>query len=108
MALASLKTVHSVYERLYGLSERPFELEPYDLKETGDYVSSRIRTAGGEPSQVFSREAIMLIHRHSGGIPRTINVICDNALLAGLALEQRPVNQATIREVCRDLRLDAQ
>jgi general secretion pathway protein A len=84
------------------------QLEPYNLKETAAYVSSRIRTAGGVPSEVFSREAITLIHRLSGGIPRTINVICSNALLNGLALEQRPVNQATIREVCRDLRLDAE
>ena len=36
-------------------------------------------------AQVFTREAVMAIHEHAGGIPRVISVICDNALLAGFA-----------------------
>jgi hypothetical protein len=43
----------------------------------------------------------------SRGIPRTISVICDNALLTGFAIGQRPVNSNTIREVCRDFDLAA-
>lgn len=83
------------------------ELEPYDLAETGAYVASRIRTAGGEPSRVFSREAVRLVHQYSGGIPRTISVICDNALIGGMALGRQPVNQAVVMEVVHDLHLTA-
>jgi len=83
------------------------ELEPYDVAETGAYVASRIRTAGGEPSRVFSREAVRLVHQYSGGIPRTISVICDNALISGMALGRQPVNQAVVMEVVQDLHLTA-
>src|SRR5687768_4159466 len=54
------------------------ELEPFELTDTAAYIASRIRTAGGEPSRVFSRDAVALIHQYSSGIPRTISVICDN------------------------------
>ena len=83
------------------------ELEPFDVLETGAYIASRIRQAGGEPSRVFTREAITTIHRYSGGIPRTISVICENALISGMALGCQRVTQAIITEVCRDLHLTA-
>jgi general secretion pathway protein A len=78
------------------------QLLPLTASETAHYVATRLRTAGGSPAQSFTREAIHLIHQCSRGIPRTINVICDNALLSGFAAAQRPVNQQLIRDVCRD------
>jgi len=84
-----------------------FQLEPFDFPSTSAYIASRIRTAGGEPARLFSREAVAAIHRFSGGIPRTISVICDNALITGMALGRPCVDQATVLEVCRDLRLAA-
>jgi len=65
----------------------------------------RIRSAGGVGAQVFTREAVTLMHERSRGIPRTISVIADNALLTGFAVAQRPVNSATVREVCEDFDL---
>ena len=59
-------------------------------------------------SRVFTREAITLIHEYSGGIPRTINVICDNALVSGMALGRQRVDRAIVVEVCRDLRLKSE
>jgi general secretion pathway protein A len=81
------------------------ELEPFDASDTAAFIASRIRTAGGEPSRIFSREAVSLIHECSGGIPRTISVICDNALISGMALGHERVTQAIVLEVCRDLHL---
>jgi hypothetical protein len=43
------------------------------------------------------------IHARSSGIPRTISVICDNALIAGFAADRRPVDRAIVLEVCREL-----
>ena len=80
-------------------------LEPLQLPETAAYIANRIRTAGGIPSHVFTRESVALIHEYSGGIPRTINVICDNSLVSGLALDRRPVDRAVVLEVCLDFRL---
>jgi hypothetical protein len=76
------------------------------LQETAGYLAGRIRAAGGVGAQVFTREAVTLIHQRSKGIPRTISVIADNGLLTGFAVGQRPVNSATVREVCRDFDLD--
>ena len=81
------------------------ELEPFALADTAAYIARRISTAGGVPARVFTREAIALIHECSDGIPRTINVICDNALVSGMARGRQPVDRAAVLEVCRDLRL---
>ena len=68
------------------------DLRPLTLQETAAYLAGRIKAAGGVGAQVFTREAVTLIHERSQGIPRTISVIADNALLSGFALEQRPVD----------------
>jgi len=57
---------------------------------------------------VFTREAIDLIHQCSRGIPRTISVICDNALVSGFAGDERPIGWETVFEVCNDFDLDPQ
>jgi general secretion pathway protein A len=81
------------------------ELRPLSLQETAGYLAGRIRAAGGVGAQVFTREAVTLVHERSLGVPRTISVIADNALLTGFAVGQRPVNSSTVREVCRDFDL---
>jgi general secretion pathway protein A len=83
------------------------ELKPLALAETAAYLVGRIRAAGGQGAQVFTREAVALIHERSLGLPRTINVIADNALVSGFALGTRPVGRQVVREVCQDFDLDA-
>jgi general secretion pathway protein A len=81
------------------------ELKPLDLPDTAAYIASRIRTAGGDPANIFTRQAVTLIHEHSHGLPRTISVMCDNALMSGFAVDQRPVDGDIVLEVCRDFDL---
>src|SRR6185436_13310121 len=83
------------------------ELKPLDLPDTAMYIASRIRTAGGDPANIFTRQAVTLIHQHSHGLPRLISVICDNALTSGFALDQRPVDGHIVLEVCQDFDLKA-
>jgi general secretion pathway protein A len=83
------------------------EIKPLDLSETAAYMATRIKTAGGEASRLFTREAVVVIHQFSGGIPRTISVMCDNALLSGMALGRQPVDREIVSEVCRDFDLRA-
>ena len=83
------------------------EIAAFELPETGAYIASRVRTAGGESSRLFTREAVMAIHEYSRGIPRTINVICDNALLGGFALGRQPVDRHIVMDVIRDFDLRA-
>jgi len=77
-------------------------LAPLTRAETAAYIAARMRIAGGDASTVFSAEAIETIHDRSGGIPRTVSVICDNALVSGFALDRRPIDRAIVLEVCRD------
>jgi general secretion pathway protein A len=81
------------------------ELSPLDLNETAAYVAARVRVAGGRPDVLFTRDAILAIHEHSLGIPRTISVLCDNALVNGFASDARPVGRQIVEEVCRDFHL---
>lgn len=77
-------------------------LRPLTLQETAAYLAGRIKAAGAAAAKVFTREAVTRIHQISGGIPRTISVIADNALLGGFAAGQRPVTVAMVNEVSRD------
>lgn len=81
------------------------ELHPLSAQETAGYIVGRIRAAGGTGARVFTREAVALIHERSKGIPRTISVISDNALVGGLAAGQRPVGSDLVRDICRDFDL---
>jgi len=78
------------------------ELRPMSDRETAAYVAGRIAIAGGIASQVFTREAVSLMHRASSGVPRLVSVLADNALLGGFARGQKPVTSQIVREVCRD------
>jgi general secretion pathway protein A len=76
-----------------------------DAAEVHAYIETRIAAAGGGVAAVFAPPAIEAICAASRGIPRTISVICDNALATGFALHQKPVALSTVMEVCRDFDL---
>jgi general secretion pathway protein A len=77
-------------------------LAPLTAAETASYIAARLRIAGADAAAVFTADAVQTIHERSGGIPRTVSVICDNALVSGFALDRRPVDRAVVLEVCRD------
>ncbi len=82
-----------------------YQLAPLNFKETKEYIEKRLRVAGAtEP--IFTEKAIKEIYRRSGGIPRLINILCDNALLNGFALDQKKVNEKSVQEVSTDLKLE--
>lgn len=77
-------------------------LTAMDLPETAAYIAGRIRIAGGRPEQIFTRESISAVYAASKGLPRTVNVVCDNALIGGFAAQVKPINAAFVEDVCRD------
>jgi general secretion pathway protein A len=81
------------------------ELKPFTVGETAAYIASRVSTAGGNAAQLFTREAVTLIHECSRGIPRTISVMCDNALLGGFAARTQPVGRDIVEQVACDFDL---
>lgn len=82
-----------------------YHLAPLTEKETREYIEKRLRIAGSvEP--IFTDQAISEIYRRSGGIPRLINILCDNALLNGYALDRKQVDKKSVSEVSADLNLN--
>ena len=81
-----------------------YYLPPLSEKETREYIEKRLRIAGAKESP-FTDKAIKEIYMRSGGIPRLINILCDNALLNGFALDQKKVDERSVEEVAKDLKL---
>lgn len=77
-------------------------LRALSLQECCEYVSNRLKIAGAD-RPIFSFNALESIHTYSGGIPRIVNVLCDNALLTGYALGRKEIDTGVIREVAEDL-----
>jgi general secretion pathway protein A len=61
-----------------------FHLAPLDADETRQYVRFRLTQAGGSPD-LFEDAAVDAVHRASGGVPRVINILCNNALVHAFA-----------------------
>jgi general secretion pathway protein A len=85
-------------------------LEPLDEKETGEYIAQRLRRAGmAEGSEsIFPTDAISTVYQCSHGIPRLINTLCENALVAAFAHQTKIVTPDVVREVSAEFRLDVE
>ena len=73
------------------------------VDETNRYITSRLLAAGARRTDIFSPDAIDYIYRCTEGIPRNINNICDNALLAGYAAGVGTIDHTIIEEVAENL-----
>jgi general secretion pathway protein A len=82
-------------------------LKPFSREETQLYIEHRLRVAGYTlKTPLFTRDALTLIAEYSGGVPRTINNLCFNALSSGCALKKHSIDAVIIREVIADLDVD--
>jgi type II secretory pathway predicted ATPase ExeA/phage tail protein X len=79
------------------------QIMPLSLRESQEYIDHRLHIAGSKSSNIFTNEAISLICNYARGIPRTINVLCDNALLIGYSLSKKRIDGDIIHEVIRDM-----
>jgi len=81
-------------------------LEALSEGETRAYIKRRLQLAGSNPdNRIFSDAAASAIYRHSRGIPRLINTVCENALIAAYAHQLAQIEPDIIDEVAADLRL---
>lgn len=97
----------------YGL--RPFvqriNLKRYikqlNERETYAYLAHRLKVANYKGPQIFDKRAQQMVWAYSGGVPRKINNICDNALLHGYGMEVQTISGRVIAEVVEDLGYNA-
>jgi general secretion pathway protein A len=80
-------------------------LTPLGYDETKGYIENRL-TVARAIYPVFTSRAIKKIFVHSKGVPRVINVICDNALIFGFSHQKRKIGHVIIQQVVQELRLD--
>lgn len=78
-----------------------YHLAPLSRQESEHYIASRLQKAGGR-EDLFSREAIHLIHDAAAGIPRSINLLCDAALVYGFADGLLSIDASIIEQVLHD------
>ncbi len=79
------------------------KIRPLGPRETAEYVRERLLIAGHETGEIFTRSALRAVHEYANGIPRVINVLCDNALLTAFARQSVRVPAQMIRESAADL-----
>jgi general secretion pathway protein A len=77
-------------------------------REVAPFINYRLRVAGYEQENLFTSEALREIAGYSRGIPRLINILCDNALLTAYAMAVKKISAEVIGEVAHDLLLDAE
>ena len=93
-------------ERFRALKQRVtirFNLRTLDLADTKEYILHRLKKAGARNLSVFNESAIKEIYKYSMGIPRVINIVCDNALVTGYSQEQSRIGKPIIEEVIKEL-----
>lgn len=72
-------------------------------EETAGYIARRLAVAGNKGQVRFAPRAIRRIHKHSGGVPRMINKICDLALTAAYAADSRTVEPGHVTAAFEEL-----
>jgi general secretion pathway protein A len=75
---------------------------PLTLEETRGYIAERLRTAGGLPGEIFSPEAVDMLHRHAAGIPRVTNLLAEHALISAFVEQQKPISPEIVDAVARE------
>ena len=81
-----------------------FHIPPLSKEEIHPYIERRVTVAGGKEA-LFTAEAIHEVFLRSRGIPRLINMICDNALLDGFVAERKPIDADLVKKAGEDLEL---
>ena len=81
-----------------------FHLNPLNASDTRGYIEHRLQEAGWQGDPSFDDLAFELIHREAGGVPRSINLICNRLMLFGYLDESHEITGDMVREVIEEMR----
>ncbi len=79
-------------------------LKPLSAEESEAYINYRLQVAGCRKTP-FEAAVLPLIHKLSGGVPRLINTICDNALFETYLRRETEVTIHIVKNIAEDLGL---
>jgi general secretion pathway protein A len=77
-------------------------ISPLTPAESVEYIRHRLARAGCTRRIPFTKAALKEIIRHARGVPRIINILCDNALLTAFGSRQEKVDGNIVKEVIID------
>jgi general secretion pathway protein A len=77
------------------------------LDDTRGYILERLRIAGADGEEIFSPEAIQVVHQFARGIPRVTNLLCEHALINAFVDQRRPIPPEIVEQVVHEFDLDA-
>jgi general secretion pathway protein A len=77
-------------------------ISPLSRKESAAYIKHRLMKAGMNRGPIFTRMALREIIKRAKGSPRVINILCDNALIAGVGYRKKPVGLKIVDRVIAD------
>lgn len=75
-------------------------------EESRAYINRRLQIAGGTGTEVFSPEAVEMIHLYARGIPRVMNLLCEHAMIRAFANQSQPVSASSVQVVAKALQFD--
>jgi general secretion pathway protein A len=75
---------------------------PLTKEESLEYIKFRLQKAGSPSSSVFTTPALKKIIKKANGIPRVLNVLCDNALITSFGYQKKPVPKIVAKEIIGD------
>ena len=78
-------------------------IQPLTREQSRGYLRHRIEKAGGSLDETFTPAAVKALIKYGKGIPRTLNIIAGNALIAGAGTQQRPVSARIVHEAAANL-----
>jgi general secretion pathway protein A len=81
-------------------------LMPLNANETWRYLNYRLIAAGSDGRVIFTADAVESMYTLSGGIPRVLNSLADNCLLAGYSQGRATIDADVVESVATHLELE--
>jgi len=78
-------------------------LTPLNEQELSNYINFRMNKAGWQGEPLFSEEAVSVVHKFTGGIPRKINTFLDRVLLFTYMEEKHAIDVEVINDVIKEV-----
>src|SRR5262249_45603847 len=78
------------------------KLPLFSLEQCADYIRIRLTVGGKEMQDAFPPETIRAIHAYSEGIPRVVNLLCENSLISAYSEGEAVVSPEMVRNVATD------
>ena len=83
-----------------------YHLGPLTEPETKGYIEHRLKLVGWSADPIWHADAFVMVHKHTGGIPRRINTLCSRVLLYGALEETHIITAAMVEATAAELNQD--